>query len=59
MHVYQIFDSLDRPASTQFNNASALFPLLKMLQDEAEEDGERLTYAIGKISPDGTITFDY
>ena len=55
---YQIFDSMDRPCSQIASCASRLHHDLQKLNAEAEEDGSRLTYAIGQIQSDGTVTFD-
>lgn len=56
--AYRIFDSLDRPCGSA-NRAEDLWDMLRALQEEAEEEGDGLTYAIGKELPDGSVTFDH
>lgn len=55
---YQIFDSMDRACSQITDCATRLHDDLQQLNAEAEETGSRLTYAIGRIMPDGSITFE-
>ena len=57
--TYRIFDSLDRPTGPIKAYSHELQHDLDVLTMEAEEEGSRLTYAIGKVLPDVTITFDY
>ena len=57
--TYRIYDSMDRPASRPTDRESDLLAELATLNREAEEDGTRLTYAIGKTTPDGDVTFDF
>jgi hypothetical protein len=56
---YQIFDSLDRACSATTKHDDELFYQLERLEIQSETTGDRLTYAIGKIFPDGTVTFDF
>ena len=56
--AYQIFDSMDRPCSQIATCTARLHDDLQRLNAEAEADGSRLTYAIGRILSDGTVTFD-
>lgn len=56
---YQIFDSMDRPVSCKADCQTHLYEKWQGLQDEAEEEGSRLTYAIGKILPNGDVTFEF
>jgi hypothetical protein len=55
---YQIFDSMDQPCSRIKGRADLLYDQLDKLQKEAEDDAWPITYAIGKILPDGSVTFD-
>lgn len=57
--TYRIFDSLDRPCSRPEPDDAYLFAQLEQLERDSETSGDRLTYAIGKITPDGAITFDF
>lgn len=59
MPMFQIFDSLDRAACPQTDDAAKLYELCQRLNNEAEDEGSRLTYAIGKVQPDGSVTFDF
>lgn len=56
---YQIFDSMDRPSGRKADREQDLYDELEQLRAEAEEEGSRLTYAIGKILPNGDVTHDY
>ncbi len=56
--AYRIFDSMDRPCSQIATCATRLHDDLQKLNAEAEEAGSRLTYAIGLIQHDGSVTFD-
>ena len=56
---YQIFDSYDRPCSRIKGRDDLLWEELDELTREAEDDGSRITYAIGKILDDGNVTFDF
>ena len=57
--TFQIFDSMDRPCSPPTSSVRALWKDLERLQHEAAEEPSRLTYAIGMIRPDGSVTFDH
>lgn len=57
--TFQIFDSMDNPASPARFNAHELWPMLATLEREAESEGNGLTYAIGQTTADGTVTFDF
>lgn len=56
---YQIFDSMDRPVSRKADCQTQLYQQWEQLQDEEEEERSRLTYAIGKILPNGDVTFEF
>lgn len=56
---YQIFDSMDRPVSCRADCQTHLYEQWQKLQEEAEEERSRLTYAIGKILPNGDVTFEF
>lgn len=57
--TYRIFDSLDRPCSTEADHPDHLWADLTALQHEEEEEPLGLTYAIGKVLPDGSVTYEY
>jgi hypothetical protein len=57
--TYMIFDSMDRPASPVALHWRELHKQLAHLNEEAEDEGSRLTYAIGKIDQDGDVTFEF
>ena len=57
--AYRIYDSLDRPCGDIAFKERDLYEDLESLRDGAEEEGDRLTYAIGKILPNGDVTFDF
>jgi len=61
--TYRIFDSLDRPASRIVENPRDLHGDLEVLNEEAEQEVSTqcsgLSYAIGKVLPCGTVTFDW
>jgi hypothetical protein len=60
-HLYAIFDSLNRQCGGEELSASSLWGPLKALQEEAEEEGDGLTYAIAR-RPVGQLenwTFDF
>lgn len=56
--THRIFDSLDRPTGPSAETAHELRPMLDRLTAEAEAENSRLTYAIGRIEHDGTVTFE-
>jgi len=58
MEHYRIFDSMDQPCSRPADTTWELYDDLETLQREADEEGSTVTYAIGKILPDGNVTFD-
>jgi hypothetical protein len=55
---YRIFDSMDRPCGRIATCATDLNSNLDKLTNDAEEANSRLTYAIGLIQHDGSVTFD-
>jgi len=55
---YQIFDSMDNPCSRIKGRPDLLYDQLDRLQEEAEEEAWPITYAIGKVLPDGNVTFE-
>ena len=56
---YQIFDSMDRVASAPADRAQDLYAECDLMNYEAQEEGDTTTYAIGKVLPNGDVTFDY
>lgn len=56
---YRIFDSMDRPEGRPAGSESELYEHLRTLENEAAETGSTVTYAIGKILPNGNVTFDF
>lgn len=56
--TYRIFDSMDQPIGHPASTSWELYDHLETLQREAEEDGSTVTFAIGKVLPDGNVTFD-
>lgn len=57
--IFQIFDSMDRPCTARTMHEHELHHALMVLREEAEEDNTGLTYAIGKVLPDDSVTFEY
>lgn len=58
MTGYRIFDSMDRAQSPVTATAAELYERCDRLNREADEVGLTITYAIGKILPNGDVTFD-
>jgi hypothetical protein len=56
---YQIFDSLDNSVGYPADCAHHLWGAVDNLNDEAEEEGTGITYAIGALLSDGSVTFDF
>ena len=57
--TYRIFDSLDHPCGPSAATEWDLIDHLRTLQEEAADQGGRMSYAIAKVLPCGTVTFDY
>lgn len=56
---YQIFDSYEQPMSRIKGREDLLWDELDKLVKQSEAEGSRITYAIGKILADGSVTYDF
>lgn len=57
--TFQIFDSMDRPMSRARFNAHELYMDLSLIEAQAEDEGDKRTFAIGMVRSDGSVTFDF